>query len=365
MTIPDLPSLDKAARDALTFLREKSASHAILARKSLRSLLQEEEVSLDFYLETLRVIKSKTRIAIHLHPERLTRAGTTVVEGLLKVGKCLTQFETGISNGSPTGFTGGARDEWERSFFGGHYHQIDEGYSNRPKYGALMLASCPDGPAPRFGSSYLVLYPNVNKRSTYTFGGNQDDLAWERTGSWNYLDAIFLSVLKKLKVEGSVLGRHGLSTKEFLTLLKGETVGTSASWSLSNALDSYVEAQIHGPVSLKEDVEKIVVDRSLSGTGIETSLVKLAAEYDLELEWYDGYVAQLSKMPTEFRGYKIGTLMNRMADDGHLTAAKIGAASNAFHREPDRWARWRDSGEALTYFRRVWHALVYHGHANP
>lgn len=361
MSVHNIPTLSKGAREALLFLREKSKNNAASVKTELLALLQAAEVPMELYLQALKVVKEETRIAIHFHPERITNAGITVAEGLLKAGKCLTQFETGISSGSPTGFLGGVRDEWERTFFGGCYHHLDGKFSERPKYGALMLACYPDGPAPRFGSSYLILHPEVNKRSTYTFGGNQDDLAWKRTGSWDHLDAIFLPVLEKLREEGSVLGNHKLSTREFLDLLKEGTLRPSLGGTLSNALDSYVEAQIHGPVNLKEDAEKLVVDRSLCGTELEEVLAKLAVDYELELEWYEGYSARVEELPAEFRGYAIDRLAERIAVDGKLTAARIGTASNSFHTHPDLWSEWGDGGEGLTYFRRVWHALVYHG----
>ncbi len=353
--------LSRAAAEALRFLREKSEHNAASVNSELLALLQEAEVSLEFYLDTLKVVKAESRIAIHFHPERITKAGITVAEGLLREGRCLTQFETGISSGSPTGFAGGVRDEWERKFFGGRYHHQGASFSERPKYGALMLACFPDGPAPRFGSSYLILHPEVNKRSTYTFGGNQDDLTWKRTGSWKHLDSIFLPVLEKLKKEGTVLGNHELAAKEFLDLLKLGNMRPARTGKLSNALDSYVEAQIHGPVSLREDVEKLVVDRSLYGTELEDTLAKLAVEYELELEWYEGYSARVEELPVEFRGYTIDRLLDRIAPDGELTAAKIGTASNSFHEHPDLWSEWGAGGEGLTYFRRAWHALVYHG----
>ncbi|MBX2875374.1 MAG: DUF3626 domain-containing protein [Saprospiraceae bacterium] len=363
MEVPDLSKLDRAANRALTFLKEKSERNAETSRKSLVALLQEAETSLELYDEALAAIRARTSIAIHFHPERISRVSATVAEGLWKEGECLTQFDTGISSGSPTGFVGGVRDEWERKFFGGYYHTPEVTHKGRPKYGALILANCPDGPAPRFGSSYLVLHPEVNKRSTYTFGGNQDDLAWKRTGSWDHLDSIFLPVLKKLKEDDSVLGSPSLSISEFLGFQRDGGGSSSASPNLSHALDSYVEAQIHGRVRLREDVEKVVVDRSFYGSELERTLEKLARDYELELEWYDGYTASINEMPTEFRGYRIDALTRRIAVGGELTAAKIGAASNSFHSNPELWEEWRKGGEALTYFRRVWHALVYHGRA--
>ena len=92
------------------------------------------------------------------------------------------QFETGLSSGSPTAFPGGERDLWERRLFGGAYHAEGVLDSERPKYGALEVVRFPDGPAPRFGSSYFVLR-GVGERTSITFMGSEDPRATGRAGT--------------------------------------------------------------------------------------------------------------------------------------------------------------------------------------
>ena len=51
---------------------------------------------------------------LNFHPERLCARGQSVSEGLLQDGIYKSQFETGLSSGSPTAFLDGERDLWEK-----------------------------------------------------------------------------------------------------------------------------------------------------------------------------------------------------------------------------------------------------------
>ena len=133
--------------------------------------------SLDHALVSIR---QHARIALHFHPDRPVEF-RNVARGLLEEGIYKNQFETGISNGSVSAYTGGARDEWERSIFNGAYHIPGVEAAHRPKYGALDLMRNADGPAPRFGSCFFILKPEVSARSTFTFGGSQAEPKYRGT----------------------------------------------------------------------------------------------------------------------------------------------------------------------------------------
>jgi len=345
---------------ALSFVMEKGKRNAAASRHAIQGLLEESGLSWPDYQKTLERIKSNTQIAIHFHPERLTKEGYPVAEGLLRTGRYHTQYETGISSGSPTAFPGGARDEWEKTFFGGLYHQEASKLLERPKYGALMLVGHLDGPAPRFGSCYLVLDQKVNSRSSYTYGGNQGDLMHEKTGTWENLDRVFLALLVA-REKDSVLGLEERSIEKLLHRIGVKEEYQGKNRSLGNALDSFVEAQIHGPVGLEKDVVKLVADSSFRETEIHTVFKQLSSRFKVKLDWYPGYALPISEVPNHFRGYEIGPLVKRIAADGILTTAKIGEAANAFQHKPESWPYLGEGQEPLTYFRRVWHALVYHG----
>lgn len=224
-----------------------------------------------------------------------------------------------------------------------------------------MLVCFLDGLVFCFGFFYLILYFEVNKWSIYIFGGNQDDFIWKCIGFWKYLDFIFLFVLEKLKKEGIVLGNYELVVKEFLDLLKLGNMRLVRIGKLSNVLDSYVEVQIYGLVSLREDVEKLVVDCFLYGMELEDMLVKLVVEYELELEWYEGYSVRVEELFVEFRGYIIDCLLDWIVFDGEFIVVKIGIVFNLFYEYFDFWFEWGVGGEGLMYFCRVWYVFVYYG----
>jgi hypothetical protein len=130
--------------------------------------------SLNLALDSIRQYAC---VALHFHPDRPV-GNRTVASGLLENGIYKSQFETGISK-SLVSAPGGPRDEWERAIFNGAYSGFEA--THRPKYGALDLMCSPDSPAPRFGSSFFVLKPDVSQRSTFTFGGSQADPKYRGT----------------------------------------------------------------------------------------------------------------------------------------------------------------------------------------
>src|SRR5262249_8577315 len=150
------------------------------------------------YDDAIESVRAHARVGLHFHPERLSRTRRTVAEGLLQTGVYQSQFETGLSSGSPSAFPGGERDLWERRLFGVDYHGGDAVAAGRPKYGALAVMDHPDGPAPRFGSCYFLLHPAIAKRATLTFGGSHEHQAPERTGTLDLLDPVMAPLLEQL-----------------------------------------------------------------------------------------------------------------------------------------------------------------------
>ena len=104
-------------------------------------------------------ISNHAWVTLNFHPYRRLADGHSVAEGLLADGVYRGQFETRISNGSASAYPGGDRDRWEQLLFEGAYRSAAP--EERPKYGALALMRHADGAAPRFGSCYLRLRPEV------------------------------------------------------------------------------------------------------------------------------------------------------------------------------------------------------------
>ncbi|HEX6566925.1 MAG TPA: DUF3626 domain-containing protein [Chthoniobacterales bacterium] len=153
------------------------------AQREIEAVLKRQSLDHGLWDASVAAMRDGARIGLHFHPERLSRDHVSVAEGLLRTGIYTNQFVAGLSSGSPSAFPGGERDRWEDSLFGGAYHGAGVTPAGRPKYGALDVMHYPDGPAPRFGSCFFLLRPNVVKRATFTFGGSHEDCALDRTGT--------------------------------------------------------------------------------------------------------------------------------------------------------------------------------------
>ncbi len=160
----------------------------------------------------------------------------------------------------------------KREYLEGHINS--EGVTNdqRPKYGALNLMLHPDGPAPRFGSCYFLLSPKVSSRSTYTYFRFASRS--ERKGTYQEFDMILAALLEETFVRDFAIGEGNLTPtiliNHLLANLKGPFIDVVSKEPARN-LNHYIEAQIHGEISLKEDVEALVADPSFKGTDVRKS----------------------------------------------------------------------------------------------
>ena len=331
---------------------------SILARSGLHERLYDAAVT---------SAQTHVRIGLHFHPERLCKTGRNVADGLLESGTYKSQFETGLSSGSPTAFPGGERDVWEERLFGGAYHRSNGLLSDRPKYGALEVMGHPDGPAPRFGSCYFLLRPGVSKRSTFTFGGSHEEGASERTGTLDILDPVFAPLLAQLEKGGGAFGMDHLTVHDVLEqLTRGLTKPFSnpESRPLGRALDSFMEVQIHGEIRLSEDVERCVADPSFRKHPVGETLAAVCRAHGIPLCWHPGFVLPVEEVPDVFRDYPVRPLAERIAGRGILDAAKIGAAANTVEFDPKAWEAWGSYEFILAQFRRLWHVVVLKGAPN-
>ena len=56
----------------------------------------------------------------------------------------------------------------------------------------------------------------------------------------------------------------------------------------SRDLDGYIEAQVHGGISLADDVTELVLDPSFADTDVERDLRTAADRYGFVLSWHRG-----------------------------------------------------------------------------
>jgi len=354
-------------RNALQHIQGRAVRRSGIASEHIGSILERVGLSKDMYDEAMGSVRNHARVAIHFHPERHTRGRRSVAAGLLESGLYKSQFETGISSGSPTAFRGGERDRWEDLLFGGAYSLDEELAQDRPKYGALEVMCHPDGPAPRFGSSYFLLKPTVSRRCTFTFGGSHEENASDHTGTLDLLEPTMAPLLAQLENGAGAFNVTDLTVTSFLHQL---THGLSNPFldprtrGLGNCLDSFIEVQVHGEIRLDKDAERLVADPAFQNHHVGDLLNEISAKYEIPLSWHPGFTLPVSAVPAVFRDYPVRPLAERIAGRGILDPANIGAAANSLEIEPKAWENWASYDDTLTQFRRLWHILVLNGKPN-
>jgi len=291
-----------------------------------------------------------SQIALHFHPDRIFSTGKNVIDGMLQSGIYKNQFETNISAGSVSAFNGGNRDNWENEIFKGAYQFAKP--SERPKYGSLNLTLTEDGPSPRFGSCYFLLKPEVKKRATFTYGDTYDSP--KELGIIDSFELINAGLLKDLFLRGTALGEKDTNVDNFLRLVNRlllQTTDLRTFRKSSNNLDFYIEAQIHGDISLDRDIDSLIVDFSYWGTDIANQFETLCEKYDIELIWNSGLELEVSEFPNNFRGAKVPYYAKKYGDNGKLNAYLIGRASKKMNKNLDD----------LQMLKYLWHCIVRFG----
>lgn len=246
------------------------------------------------------------RTTLNFHPDRLA-GGLPILEALAQDGTYRSQFVTGTSNGGLTAHPGGDRRRWESRIFGKAYDTAPA--RERPVYGGLNFRRQLVGAAPRFGSSHFRLTGETLRRATFCY---PDSAA-----------------------EPSAFGvAAGMSLIE---LAEADT---------QDALNDYIEAQVHGRVLLARDVEALVLDESYRGTPVEAAALRLPCP----VEWHPGYrlsVEELRRYP-DFRGPEFVELGARIAENGYLDPRIIGDAA-------------RTGSYEVQDLKMVWHCLARFG----
>ncbi|MGJ5895013.1 DUF3626 domain-containing protein [Streptomyces niveiscabiei] len=246
------------------------------------------------------------RITLNFHPDRTTR-GEPILRALSRDGAYHSQFVTGSSNGGLTAHPGGDRWRWESRIFGGAYD--DATPHERPVYGALDFRRQVVGAAPRFGSSHFRLTADTLARATFCY----PDSAAEPT-------------------------EFGVAASSSLIAL--------AEADEQDALNDYIETQVHGGVELARDVEAVVLDACYRGTRVEADARLLPCP----VEWHPGYRLTVAELHAhaDYRGAEYTALGEEIAADGHITPRVIGDAARTGRYE-------------LQDLKMIWHTLARFG----
>jgi Protein of unknown function (DUF3626) len=264
---------------------------------------------------------------------------------------------------------------WERTLFGGAYQADAATDFERPKYGALELVRHSDGPIPRFGSCYFVLRPAVSSRTSFTFAGSEDPRAIERLGTIDVMDGVMAALVDEIEAGGvatppwppfraPTLGIPDLTVARLLEVLEqlANPRTDPADLAPGRVLDSQIEAQVHGAVDLRTDIELLVPDPAFQRDATGELLRRLARRYEIPLRWHHGFRLAVDRVPPDFRGPEMPRLARRMAgEDGVVDAAVIGAAEASLHREAHVWRDYGTHAEVLQHLKQLWHVLVHYG----
>ncbi|MGC5334203.1 DUF3626 domain-containing protein [Micromonospora sp. DT62] len=357
------PALTPAQRAALAHvreaaLRERPAALAAIARALAGSGVAHGPEHL------IAAVGANGRLTLNFHPDRLLADGRTVADALTAEGVYRSQFETGISNGGLTAFPGGDRDRWEETLFGGAYQTAGVRPADRPKYGGLNLLDHPDGACPRFGSCHLRLRPQVLARATFCFGDSH--FGPRDLGTVDVFEPVLAALLAATDGTGVSLGVPGDVVTLTRALLRRREDAAWAPGAAGRALDDYIEAQVHGELSLARDVAAMVVDPSFRGTETGATLAALARRHGFALRWHAGFALPVDRIDAEFRGPAIPPLAARVhaefARPGELVdAALIGRAAVSVITEPSRWADRGPTEVTLQHLKQLWHVLVRFG----
>lgn len=357
-----MTTLHESQRAAIEHVSEYARGRKDEAWRVIDEVLRMSNISVEAYGAAVSRIKSAARVALHFHPDRPDHSLKTVAESLIDGGVYKSQFETGLSNGHLSAHPGGHRDRWERQLFGGAYDLPGATVAHRPKYGALDLMLHPDGPAPRFGSCYLLLRPEVSSRCTFTFLNSGDDP--DEKGTLAELDDIMAALLLESFGRDYAIGETNLMPPRLIAHLFDnleEPIAARFRRQPSRNLNHWLEAQVHGQVQLEDDVEAVVADPSFAATETGAVLEQLCERYRLPLHWHHGFEIRPSEVPTYFRGPTMPSLAARVAVDGWVHASDIGRAAIQLRQHPEAWADRGSYADVLQELKLLWHVLVRFG----
>lgn len=370
-----LERLTSVQFSAWQYVVESVKNQRTNARDRVLRLLRDDGCPQPLFDTAMDVIRHHARVVLHFHPDRIGTSSGTVIEGLLKDGLYLNQFETGLSSGSATAYPGGPRDEWERTLFGGAYHHHEATLGERPKYGALELIRYADGPLPRFGSCYFVLRPEVAQRTSFTFSGSEQPDAPERLGTMDCLEGVLVPLFVEVAsgkgtqvpwppFVAPTLGVEQLTISGLLEMIVSQLPDPRPNPCLiapGRVLDTGIEAQVHGPIDLVEDVELLVADPAFRGTRTGNLLIRLCQMYGIALAWHCGFRMAAAEVPEDFRGSAVSKLAIRIAQEGFVDAAVIGAAQQSLRLRPQQWQDCGTAEDTLQHLKQLWHVLVHYG----
>lgn len=344
---------------AIDYIEEYSKKRMESANNSIGHIAKMSNIDLSEIEELKENISNKARIAIHFHPYRIGENSKTVIESIREIGKYNNQFETKISNGSLTAYTGGERDIWENLLFGQIYKEHEIPNCLRPKYGSLRLIGHSDGPSPRFGSCYFLTKPEMSKYASFTYLDSY--MNPKEKGTINCMEEILACFLSECFERDYALGVKGIRPYELVKKmnqnLSQEFISISQEPASKN-LDHYIEAQIHTEITLRNDIDYLVVDAAYRDTEYENVFNQVCELNSIELIWNKGRELEIKDVPGNFRGPEMPTIAEEIAVNNKINAYVLGLAEKRYKDEMGDERIRQMKNQQLKY---LWHILVKYG----
>ncbi len=354
-------NLTKSQLAALDYFTDCGRAQQDTARESLSDIMYQSDIAPERFDQAIAKIKSHARVGLHFHPDRPDPHMKPVAQALLEQGTYRNQFVTQMSSGGETAYTGGDRDKWEEKLFGGAYHINETSDDERPKYGALDLMLHPDGPSPRFGCCFLLLKPDVSKRTTFTY---LDSSHSGTKGTYEAFYGILAALMKDAFFSDFAIGERNLTTgrlvEYLLTNLELPFADPSGRAANRN-LNHYIEAQVHGDISLSTDADVLVIDPSFRKTHIGELLQEMCSVYSIDCFWHMGFSLSSEEVPSDFRGPVMPPFAKHVAIDGCVDPSTIGSAAMDLRRNPAEWSDWGEPRKVRGLLKYLWHVLVRYG----
>lgn len=357
-----MDTLKPFEQNALAAVRKKAKATEAQDTLAIHACLRQAGVD---GVEARRLVQKLLgccEVTLNFHPDRYDGGGRLVIDGLMADGAYSSQFATGTTNGGKTAFSGGQRDLWERTLFSGAYHGGTAAGHGRPKYGALNILGYRDGASARFGSCFLTLRPHVLARCTFAYGDSVTNP--EALGTADAWMAVLRALLEDVARSGRFLNRPNQTVKDAVGHIL--SLGQEHPQVLGRNMDDCIEAHVHGPLCLQEDVACLYLDESFLHGEIHSKALCLSARYGIAVHSIPERRVRVSDMDSAFRGEAIPLLARKIVawfgvQSGEINAEIIGRASRDSIDHPQAWLDVGIEAALFQYFKQLWHTVAAFG----
>ena len=297
--------------DAMTLRRDKIVSR-VMAYAKKRGATWEKKVSASVTDEQLRhagevIAEAIKDSSVHI------RVDGAVLGRIFGDGRVMSQFETQRSGGM---LDNKYRANAERAMFG---YETDIPGFDRPIYGFLnhddgYLSGSHGFALCNYGAIDLVLKPSVRSRTTFTVGDSLGGGSSERA-TWRLIP-------QPLDTEHPIAasGRDFTSIAEYEDWPKDrgtQAFGLGIDSEIADATDyltrkhNYIEAQIHGGVTL-QDIEKIVLIDPMEGhiPPEQAAIIDAGARHNIPVMYVDYFTGEMKPAAEWKPSNRINTLLD-------------------------------------------------------